>query len=310
MSKFRLTAILSLIGSTPVMAADCGPGPHWIDSCPAGTYSVPTMFDVTIKEQPCNVEGGSSHHVILRGETQTNRQAALTEPDHHIDTEIVSLSLTGDGYFFRAGKNEGLSQQSLGRITEMGDPNWARLYFDIFFQIKLPASIMGGATLHNNDALRKQYNIDLLPPAEYKPPTNERFIIPLFNQSNAEVACFIKSAHKTSVTLSDGSFTATATNGVVNLSWKTADESNNAGFFVWRGELKAGKTECVLDPESYTEVKRMSALLYNDDFDASYSYEDKNVESGNTYCYALEDVDLTGKSTFHLDDLPSATVPY
>jgi hypothetical protein len=144
MSKFRLTAILSLIGSTPIMAADCGPGPHWIDSCPAGTYSVPTIFDVTIKEQPCDVEGGLSHHVILQGETQTNRQAAQTEPDHHIDTEIVSLSLMSDGYFFRAGKNEGMSQQSLGRITEMGDPNWARLYFDIFFQIKLPASIMGG----------------------------------------------------------------------------------------------------------------------------------------------------------------------
>ena len=32
---------------------------------------------------------------------------------------------------------------------------------------------------------------------------------------------------------------------------------------------------------------------------ASYSYVDNNVQNRNTYLYKLEDIDLSGKSTFH-----------
>jgi hypothetical protein len=114
----------------------------------------------------------------------------------------------------------------------------------------------------------------------------------------------------TPVTLIDNSFTATASNGAVTIAWETAMEIDNAGFYVWRGQLKADKTECSKNGKDYTKVKRLNSTLVPAEGDASsYSYEDWKVASGNTYCYALEDVDLFGKSTYHLDDIPSATVP-
>jgi len=109
----------------------------------------------------------------------------------------------------------------------------------------------------------------------------------------------------TLVTLIDNSFTATASNGAVTIAWETASEIDNAGFFIWRGQLKADKTECSLNGEDYTEVKKISPFILAQGSGAYYSYEDNQVASGNSYCYALEDIDLADKSTFHLDDISS-----
>ncbi len=113
------------------------------------------------------------------------------------------------------------------------------------------------------------------------------------------------------VTLIDNSFTATRSNGGVSLKWETGTERKNAGFFVLRGQLPTGKTECSDKSESYTEVRRISTLLPAQGSDMSgaiYSYEDSQVKHGNTYCYALEDVELSGKRTLHLEDIVSVTV--
>lgn len=112
----------------------------------------------------------------------------------------------------------------------------------------------------------------------------------------------------TLVTLIDNSFIATASNGGVTITWETASEIENAGFFVWRGQLKAGKTKCSNKAKSYTEVKRISSLLPAQGSGSFYSYSDNQVVSGNTYCYALEDVDLMDKHTFHIDDITAASV--
>jgi len=309
-STSRLTTMamsMMLFGSNPLMAADCGPGSHWIDSCPAGSYSVDTILDVTIKEQPCDASGGTMHHVILQGQTQFKTEAAQTDELHEMKIEIVSRSFTGDGYLYRAGINQGLSQQSRGLVRELGDPNWARLYLDLFFEIKLPNTVMGGTTLHNNEARRIQLDTDKFPPSpDYE--STRRVFTPLHNATNVEVACFIESRHRTSVTPNDATFTASVSK-VVNLRWESVPDLDQMGFFVWRGQLKAGKTECVLDPESYTEVKRISKLVPLTE-DLGYSYLDNQVESGNTYCYALEKVDLSGNSSFNLDDIASVTVPH
>ncbi|MEN8221311.1 MAG: hypothetical protein ABFS56_34180 [Pseudomonadota bacterium] len=110
----------------------------------------------------------------------------------------------------------------------------------------------------------------------------------------------------TLVTLVENSFIATAG---LNITWETASEVDNAGFFIWRGQLKAGKTECSLDLNVYAEVKRIEPFIQAQGAGAPYSYFDSQVASGNSYCYALEDLDLADKSTFHLDDLTLATMP-
>ena len=112
----------------------------------------------------------------------------------------------------------------------------------------------------------------------------------------------------TLVTLINNSFTATTSNGGVTIAWESASEIDNAGFFVWRGQLKAGKTKCSQNVKHYTEVKKISPFIPAQGSGASYSYEDNQVASGNTYCYALEDVDLMGKPTYHLDDITAAIV--
>ena len=108
------------------------------------------------------------------------------------------------------------------------------------------------------------------------------------------------------VTLS--SFTAETGVGTVTLNWVTDTEADNAGFFVWRGKPLNG--QCSNDPNNYTDVQPISPLVDSEGSEvsgASYSYDDMEV-SGGTYCYALEDRDFSGKSTYHLNSIRSATV--
>jgi hypothetical protein len=109
-----------------------------------------------------------------------------------------------------------------------------------------------------------------------------------------------------SVTLD--SFTATASNGEVALEWATGIEKDNAGFFVWRGQSVNG--QCSNDPKNYKDVQAITPLVNSKGTEvsgATYTMTDSNVVSGNTYCYALEDRDFAGKSTYHLDNIVSAT---
>ena len=113
------------------------------------------------------------------------------------------------------------------------------------------------------------------------------------------------------VTFTDDSFTATKGNGQVNLEWQTDTEPDSAGFFVWRGQLLLGKTECSRNPDNYVEVRRISTLLPAAGDEKSgylYSYEDNQVTFGNIYCYALEDVQQRGKSNLHLEDIISISI--
>lgn len=103
-------------------------------------------------------------------------------------------------------------------------------------------------------------------------------------------------------------FTATTKNSVVSLEWGTGTEKDNAGFFVWRGQPVDGK--CSDNPDNYADIRKMTPLVASQGTEvsgATYTMIDSNVVSGNTYCYALEDRDFSGESTFHLNDIVSAT---
>ncbi|TGO03394.1 hypothetical protein PN36_07065 [Candidatus Thiomargarita nelsonii] len=105
----------------------------------------------------------------------------------------------------------------------------------------------------------------------------------------------------TLVTLTD--FTATALESEILLEWLTADESDNAGFRIWRATGEGWKSG------DYSTVIILNDQLISADggSGASYSYIDDNVESGLTYYYLLEDVDNFGVSTYHFDAIDSAT---
>ncbi len=98
--------------------------------------------------------------------------------------------------------------------------------------------------------------------------------------------------------------TAVPVKNSVAVSWATTSEIDNAGFFVWRAQKdEAG---------AYTNVVKLTNELipaqgvsHNG---ISYSYVDSSVESGNTYYYGIEDVDIRGKSKIHMELIPSATV--
>jgi hypothetical protein len=136
-----------------------------------------------------------------------------------------------------------------------------------------------------------------------------------FDSSDPEIKKKFNTSYETDIkpkyTLSVklDAFTATAGNGEVALEWATGTEKNNAGFVVWRGQPLDGK--CSNDPKNYTDdVQAITPLVASQGTEvsgATYTMTDSNVVSGNTYCYALEDIDYNGKSTFHMNDIVSAT---
>ena len=90
-----------------------------------------------------------------------------------------------------------------------------------------------------------------------------------------------------------GSFTAEpcAVPGCILLNWQTATEIDNAGFHLWRsadGGENYSRITGVLIPAAGTSAMGVS-----------YTHEDRDVLPGTTYAYKLEDIDMSGKSTFH-----------
>lgn len=169
----------------------CGPGPHWVDKCPAGTDGAPSTAVVTI-EIPC---GGASQKVILRGPTKIERQAGVP---HIIDTEIVSMVLTGGGgggITLRAGVNEGVSTPTLGKIEELANPALAKAFFDVYFEIDTPLG-----TLHNRIPHHMEAIIDRVPPIRvwHFPIDGAPPITPLYKDINDKdpAACLVNSRHR------------------------------------------------------------------------------------------------------------------
>jgi hypothetical protein len=99
----------------------------------------------------------------------------------------------------------------------------------------------------------------------------------------------------TLITLS--SFTATPADKKVILAWTTESEIDNAGFNLYRSESEDGeyvKINPSLIPAEGSPTQG-----------AAYQFIDKGVKNRQMYLYKLEDIDLSGKSTFH--DSVSAT---
>ena len=86
-------------------------------------------------------------------------------------------------------------------------------------------------------------------------------------------------------------FTASASADRVLLEWETATELDNAGFRIWRSPSRG---------EGYVVItEALIPARGGPTGGAYYSYEDRDVASGRTYYYKLEDVDYDGVRTLH-----------
>ena len=101
----------------------------------------------------------------------------------------------------------------------------------------------------------------------------------------------IKYAPKEETPIELISFEAESLDDAVLLSWETATEMDNAGFFLWRMKFEAG--------DYFKITSELIPAEGNQFTGASYEFVDGDVEEGATYYYKLEDVDYYGNSSFH-----------
>jgi hypothetical protein len=96
-------------------------------------------------------------------------------------------------------------------------------------------------------------------------------------------------SHRSAVELA--AFDAVVDNKAITLNWKTGSELTNAGFNLYRSTS--------LDGEYAKLNSELIPTTANAFEGASYSYTDKEVQTGLTYYYKLEDLSIDGLSTFH-----------
>lgn len=169
---FIFTIVAALISGRQARG-DCGPGDHWIDSCPGGQDNFANCqaigsVDVTLD---CGTDvslPGEGFAVVERADPSDDSQNYPgTRPvDGHlevIDTEILSLSLTGSSFSIVAGEGQGqggVLPASPGVIAEEpSDPALGESFFDCYFE-----AYIYGIYVYNHDPIRLQATIDRFPP--------------------------------------------------------------------------------------------------------------------------------------------------
>jgi hypothetical protein len=104
----------------------------------------------------------------------------------------------------------------------------------------------------------------------------------------------------TAVTLA--SFSATPQAGGILIAWETAMEIDTVGFNLYRAQSPDGPyvklNDTLIPSQSPGSV-----------FGATYAWLDEGVQDGITYYYKLEDVEVSGQSTFHGPVSATAQIP-
>ena len=171
--------------------ADCGPGAHWVDTCPAGVDQMPSSALIGI-DTDLDVDCTADISMVMSGPATIDRSAALDDSanypgsaviDGHldaIDTEMKYLKLTGGGgVVMLAGSGQGqggVLSATLGTIVEQaGDNTLGDSFFDVYVEVDMG----GGVYYYNQAPLRVDSVIDCIPPdAAYIHPVG---CIPLYD---------------------------------------------------------------------------------------------------------------------------------
>jgi len=187
----------------------CGPGEHWVDTCLGGVDQIADQealigidLDLDCEEDVSAVLLPCPDIPLLTVDRSGPQDDSMNFPglrpvDGHldvIDTEIVQMCLTGDGFTLTAGAGHGqggVLVPSLGAIAELPSASdLAESFFDVFFEIEIP----GDMFLYNQSPLRIATEIYCVPPddAAYLHPTD---CIPLYTVMGQHVANLIWAKH-------------------------------------------------------------------------------------------------------------------
>jgi hypothetical protein len=147
-------------------AVPCGPGANWVDACPTGTDTFPSLAQHGI----VIFDGGltiilpamTGVTTVFRGPGTSGSTAG---GDSHIDIEMVSLNLSGGGLTLQAGDGIGILTSdgplfSPGRIDETANPLIGHSFFDVFFELS-PTPF---GPLHNTSPCVMAKDITQVPP--------------------------------------------------------------------------------------------------------------------------------------------------
>lgn len=134
-----------------------------------------------------------------------------------------------------------------------------------------------------------------VPPATYTRGTWVPMIRPYFGQrSFASPPVYEDSTQCTIVPVEITTFRGVPKPEGIALSWETASEINNAGFYVQR-RVVSGKENC--DCEGWVDLGFIPGAG-NSSQPRSYGYLDHNVANGTTYQYRLRQVDFDGSQSY------------
>ena len=153
--------------------AQCGPGDHWIDSCVGGQDSFPSIsaiggVDISFDCGTDVTIPASGSAVVQRADPSDDSQnypgtRPIDGHDDVIDTEILSMTLTGSGASITAGAGQGYGgalSASNGIIAEqLTDPALGESFFDLYLE-----AYLNGFYAYNHVPIRVQATLDRFPP--------------------------------------------------------------------------------------------------------------------------------------------------
>lgn len=132
------------------------------------------------------------------------------------------------------------------------------------------------------------YDTGVLKPGDY--PIPDDYVL-----ASSSIFIFDK---PTTTAIELASFTASPAFRKVTVQWSTATEINNAGFNLYRAESENGE---------YVKINsELISAQGTSTQGTTYTYIDRGLKNGEAVFYKLEDIDLSGKSTFHG---PASTTP-
>lgn len=175
-TKFGIL-VLCIAGSMAMASpalAQCGPGSHWIDQCPAGIDELPDTTAFLGLDTDLDCQADTSVHLsgaaVVRhwgpADDSTNYPGTRSIDGHLdvLDTEIISMSLSGSGLTLVVGAGEGqggVLGPSHGVHAELRSDD---ALAESFFEVLLELDLGGPLYVYNQAAIRFDAVIDRVPP--------------------------------------------------------------------------------------------------------------------------------------------------
>lgn len=86
-------------------------------------------------------------------------------------------------------------------------------------------------------------------------------------------------------------FSALPGPGVISINWTSESETDNLGYCLERSDEELSEWTVLADYKTHSALKGQGSTP----FKTKYQYMDKTAELGNTYCYRLSDISITGE---------------